>query len=356
MKIDFLITNLGDGGAQRVVSSLANYFAKRNHRVRIITFKDGDKFELHDSVERIRLHKKLSLFDSNLIRAAVHLMKFYRKRENRPDVLSSHINTLGFATIPVSAIYGMKLVVSEHNNHLANNITAKEWFLWHILYKLPNAVTILTSFDQAYFEGKNKNIIVMPNPLSFEPQIGLADRSNKTIVVAGSLDRYHHKGLDNLMEIIAGVVKKHSDWNFTIIGEGKKGLSFLTQIAGRLGILDNVVFAGYRTDIQNIMQTSEIFMLCSRYEGLPMVLMEAASQGIACIAYNCISGPSEIIKDMVSGLLVENQNSAEMIRKTNYLIENKSLRKTLGKNAVQYVEKFSMDKIGGKWQELFEEL
>ena len=356
MKIDLIITNLGDGGAQRVVSSLANYLCERENRVRIITFKDGDKFKLHENVERIRLHKKLSILDSNLFRAAVHLIRFYKKRDNRPDVISSHINTMGYATIPVSYIYNIKLVVSEHNNHLAKNITAKEWFLWNILYKIPDAVTILTSFDQPYFRNKNKKVIVMANPLSFNPNLGLSERNNKTIVVAGSLDRYHHKGLDNLMDIVAGVSKKHDDWRFMIIGEGEKGLQFLTKKAEQLGILDNIIFAGYRRDIQNIMQTCEIFMLCSRYEGLPMVLMEASSQGIACIAYNCISGPSEIIQDGITGLLVKDQNITEMIKKTNLLIEDKLLRTNLAKNAIRYVEKFSIEKIGSNWAELFAEL
>ena len=141
-----------------------------------------------------------------------------------------------------------------------------------------------------------------------------------------------------------------------IIGEGSDGLSFLKAKVERLGIVDHVVFAGYRKDIRELLQISEIFILTSRYEGLPMVLMEAASQGIACIAYDCISGPSDIIEDKVSGVLVADQDKDEMTRKVISLIENPEQRKELGKNAVLASENFSLEKIGTLWQELFQKI
>ncbi|SIS37071.1 Glycosyltransferase involved in cell wall bisynthesis [Zobellia uliginosa] len=356
MRIDFVISNLGSDGAQRVVATLANYFSEKGHKIRIITFREGDRYQLNPSVERVRLHDTLMIFDSNLVRAAWHLSDFYRKKSNRPDIISSHIHTMGLVTIPISRLYGIKLVVSEHNNFQATKVSLKKRILWDFLYRFPDTVTILTSFDKAFFEKRNKNVIVMPNPLSFEPSLGLEDRSDKTIVVAGNLDRFHHKGFDNLMYIVAGVVKKHADWQFKIVGDGAKGLSILRAKAEELGVAEAIEFAGYRSDIKEILQTSEIFMLCSRYEGLPMVLMEAASQGIACIAYDCISGPSEIIQDGRSGLLVNNQDVDDMVRKTNILIENRTLRKELGQNATKDVEKFSIDKIGQKWQDIFNRL
>lgn len=356
MKIDFVISNFGGDGAQRVVCSLANYFAEKGNSVRVITYREGDKYLLNENVERIRLHKKLVLFDSNLTRATVHLFRFYWDKKNRPDVISSHINTMGLVTIPVSIFYKIKLVVSEHNNYLESKMTFKKWILWHVLYKFPHAVTILTKFDKAYFEKKNKNVVIMPNPLSFKLKKNLTVRNNKTIVAAGNLDRYHHKGFDNLIEIAAKVVAKHSDWKFMIIGDGDKGLSFLKDKTESLGVSNSIIFAGYRSDIQDIMQTFEIFMLSSRFEGLPMVLLEAASQGIACISYDCISGPSEILEDGITGILVEDQNINEMAKNTIALIEDENLRKRLGTSAVKSVEKFSLDKIGLKWQQLFDEI
>lgn len=356
MRIDFVISNLGSDGAQRVVATLANYFSDKGYKIRIITFREGDRYQLNPTIERVRLHDPIKILDSNLSRAFYRLIKYYNKKSNRPDVISSHIHTMGLVTIPISRLYGIKLIVSEHNNYLATKVTLKRWFLWNVLYKFPEKITILTSFDKTYFEKRSKNVTVMPNPLSFKPTMGLATRNDRTIVVAGNLDRYNHKGFDNLMYIIAGVKKSHSDWKFKIVGDGSEGLKFLQTKAQELGVLDVIEFAGYRSDIKEILQTSEIFMLCSRYEGLPMVLMEAASQGIACIAYDCISGPSEIIQNGVSGILVENQSIDIMIKETNNLIKNRTLREQLSRNSVKNIEKFSIDTIGAKWQQVFDEL
>lgn len=353
MRIDFVISNLGSDGAQRVVATLANHFSQLGYAIRIITFREGDRYTLEPQVQRIRLHSKLGLLDSNLSRAAWHLNKFYRKKSNRPDVISSHIHTMGLVTIPISRWYGIKLIVSEHNNYKATKIDFKKWLLWNVLYKLPEGVTILTSFDKEFFSKRNKNVVVMPNPLSFAPSLGLANRNDRTIVLAGNLNRYHHKGFDNLMHIVAGVQKERPDWKFKIVGEGVDGLHLLKNKAEALGVSKNIEFAGYRSDIKEILQTSEVFMLCSRYEGLPMVLMEAASQGIACISYNCTSGPSEIIEDGVSGILVEDQSIPDMVEKTLVLLNDSALRKELGRNAVKHVEKFSIEAIGAKWLQLF---
>mgnify|MGYP000141476330 CR=1 FL=1 len=87
-------------------------------------------------------------------------------------------------------------------------------------------------------------------PTSFAPTKNEGERNDKTIVVAGNLDRFHHKGFDNLIEIAVKVVEKHSDWKFMIIGSGDKGLTFLQEKAEKLGVSNNIIFAGYRSDIQ----------------------------------------------------------------------------------------------------------
>ncbi|WP_149277683.1 glycosyltransferase family 4 protein [Pareuzebyella sediminis] len=356
MKIDFIISNLGGDGAQRVVCSLANYFANNNNKIRIITYREGDKYQLNEKIQRVRLHKKLFLFDNNLVRLMWHLFHFYWNKKNRPDIISSHLDSIGLVTIPISILFGIKIIVSEHNNHLAEKMTISKWILWNILYRFPNAVTILTKFDFNYFSSKNKKVVVMPNPLSFKPNLKSNLRNNRKIIVAGNLNRYYQKGFDNLMEIIHGIIDKLGDWKFMIVGEGDEGLAYLKQKGKKLNILDKVIFAGYRSDIKQILQTSEIFLLCSRYEGLPMVLMEAASQGIACISYDCVSGPSEIIKNGKSGILVENQNKDEMARSIIALIDDEMLRIKLGRNAAYQSKIFSLNKIGAKWQLLFNEV
>lgn len=118
-------------------------------------------------------------------------------------------------------------------------------------------------------------------------------------------------------------------------------------------IEDRVTFTGFRKEVHEIMKKSEIFILTSRHEGLPMVLIEAMSQGMVCISYDCISGPSEVITNNIDGIFVKDQDKNEMINKLENLINKHQLRGYIRSNTSQSLEKFSLETVGGKWEKLF---
>lgn len=350
MKIDFLISNMTGGGAQRVISTLANELVSRGHKIRIISFRGGDEYDLNPKIKRERFNKKF-LFNSVVFNGYFQLASFYRKKANRPDVISSHINLLGYLTIPIAKIFGIKIVVSEHINHQVNQDFSRR-FLWNNLYPMVDAVTILTSFDLEYFSKRNKNVVVMPNPSSFQVVEESPDHSRKKEILAiGQLDRYYHKGFDNLLKIAKKVYQAAPDWKFLVAGAGDRGRAQLEQMKEELQV-KNVIFLGHRSDIKDLLYRSEIYILPSRFEGLPMTLIEGMSQGAACIAYDCVSGPSDIIVDGHDGLLIANQDMEAMSDGLVELIQNAELRKKLQKNAPLALEKFSVPSILNKWEEL----
>jgi len=344
------------GGAQRVISILANYLVNKGYTVRIITFRGIDHYKLDKKIERVRLHRQ-PLFQSVIFNGFFNLMSFYRKKNNRPDIMSSHVDLLGLVTIPNSLLYNIKIVVSEHNNHLAYN-NLKQKFIWNYLYPKVDVVTILTKFDREHFLKRNKNTIVVPNPSPFQiaESTGLNKNGKFEIVAIGSLDRYIHKGFDNLLIIAQKVFEKNSNWNLKIIGEGAAGLEFLKNKAEELKISNKVEFTGYRNDIKEILANTQIFILSSRFEGLPMVLLEAMSQGVACISYDCISGPSDIITHNHDGILVEDQNIDAMVSQLDELLNNDSLRQKLRKNAPKALDKFSIENVGRQWEAIFQNM
>ncbi|MCG2461178.1 glycosyltransferase, partial [Flavobacteriaceae bacterium F89] len=242
-------------------------------------------------------------------------------------------------------------------NHLQNKSFSR-YFLWNNLYPHVDAVTILTNYDLEYFSKKNKNVIVMPNPCPFEiiKKSNLPKMRNKEILAVGNLDRYHHKGFDNLIIIAAKVLADNPDWKLRIVGGGEKGLEFLKDKSIELGVGDKIIFSGFRKDVKKIMASTEIFILSSRFEGLPMGLMEAMSQGMCCISYDCISGPSDIVTHNVNGILIEDQNIDDMITGLNNLIKNDELRMQFRNNAPKSLDKFSIQNIGLKWEKLIESL
>lgn len=356
LKIDFLINKMSGGGAERVVSILANHFAEQGYKIRVITFTGTDNYELHDTVERVQLHRH-PLFHSVVFNGFFSLLFFYFKKKNRPDIMSSHIDLLGYLTIPISKLFRIKLIVSEHNNHLANPSLGKR-VLWNYLYPFVDSVTILTDFDATFFKEKNKNVWLMPNPCTFEkiiPQVRVSEPS-KTILAIGDLNRYHHKGFDNLIEIAAKVLKIYPDSTFKIVGGGDTGLKFLTELALKYDILEKIVFTGFRTDIKKQLGDCDIFILPSRFEGLPMTLLEAMSQGTCCIAYDCISGPSDVITHDVNGILVEDQNVEMMVLGLTRLIENEDLRARFRYASPNAIDKFSIENVGSRWEKLFQSM
>jgi len=356
MKIDFLINKMEAGGAERVVSILANYLTEKQHEVRIITFQGTDSYELHPNVKRVRLHKH-PFFRSVVFNGFFSLLHFYRKKANRPDIMSSHIHFLGYMTIPISKLYGINLIVSEHSNHIAGNTFAHK-ILWNVLYRLPDAVTILTRFDLEFFSTKNKRVIVMPNPCPFEVIVAknALNHRRKEILAIGNLDRYQIKGFDNLIPIAAKVLKQNPDWRLQIIGGGESGTVILKKMIAEYDMSGQIFLLGLQNNIKERLSKTEIFILPSRYEGLPMALLEAMSQGAGCIAYNCVSGPSDIIIDKENGLLIENQNSDEMASKLHELMNNTELRDKFHEQAPKSMERFSISVIGAKWESLIKEI
>jgi glycosyltransferase involved in cell wall biosynthesis len=197
----------------------------------------------------------------------------------------------------------------------------------------------------------------MPNPCSFKSVNGTDVHKEKVILAIGGLDKYHIKGFDNLLPIMKPILDKHRDWKIKLIGNSSnEGYTYLKNLAKKLNIENQVVFTGLINDIQSIMRKSEIFVLSSRTEGLPMALIECMSQGISCIAYDCISGPSDIITNNVDGILVENQNEEMMQNAIKNVIEDSMLRMKLSKNATKITSRFDEELICDKWEKLIIDL
>ncbi len=353
MKIDFVGSSLVGGGAERVMITLANTFVDKGHEVTIITFNPPDDFIPNEKVKRVKLH--YGKFKNHTLRSFFALYRYYRSKKNRPDIMITFMASTNFITIPVAKLLGIKVIASEHTNHMSGTskrvkITRK------YLYKLVDMLTVLTSFDFPYYNKLTANVRIVPNPSSFTKYKNQTTKRDNVILTVGSLERYKEKGFENLLHIIEPVLKKNDSWILKIAGGGIKGEKILKELAQTLGISKQIVFTGFRDDIESIMRTSQIFVLPSISEGLPMVLIEAMSQGMACISYDCISGPSDIIEHEVNGLLIEDQNQKAMRQGLEKLIENKELRDTFSYNALLSVDRYNIDVIYSKWAGLFKEL
>ena len=347
-KLTFLISSLKGGGAERVLSTIVNELIHLNYEITIITYQEGNDYNLDKRIKIIEgargttllgRIKKLSFFIFRL---------FFLLKKEKTDVLIPFMQGMNRKGILLSYLLNIPVIVSEHTNYK----TTKNIFMWlerRFIYKLADAVIVLTHYDKDNYYGKFlNNVNVIPNPNSYDSITEIKVRDN-SIVVMGSLNRWEIKGFDNIIQIFSNIVKKHPNWILKIIGRGDVGLAVLKGKVIELGIENNVHFLGFCSNVDEVIRESPIFVMSSRYEGFAMALSEAMSQGCACVSYNCVAGPSEIITNNVDGLLVKDQDHIEMQKQISHLIENPDLRLKLAHNAYLNIEKFSTEKIIPQW-------
>lgn len=354
MKIHLVVSKLSGGGAERVVSILANYFHGQGHEVAVITFTGEDTYPLNPGIKRVKLHRK-RLLKYVVFNGFINLLGYYRHKKNRPDIICAHVGMMGYVTVPAAKLYGIKLIISEHFNHLLQPKTFQKKFLWNVLYRFPDAVTVLTALDLPFFESRTKKVLVMENPCTFEKLEDFTLPREKTLLAVGNLDRYYHKGFDNLITIAANVLTTRPNWKLRIVGGGEQGMQVLKKLVAQHGMESQVVFEGFRNDVKHLMATSEIYVMTSRHEGLPMVLLEAMSQGMVCISFDCISGPADIISHNVDGILVENQHIEQMSGQLAKLMDNSNLREALRARIPESLHRFSLETVGKKWENLLQD-
>jgi glycosyltransferase involved in cell wall biosynthesis len=376
-KIAYCIPSLDhSGGMERVLTTKANYLAdKLNYDVNIIITDDkGAKpfFSLSDKINIIQLDinidnlwqypiwKRLFLYH--------HKINEYKRRLGiclhyiRPDItislLRREINflcNLKDGSAKVGEIHFGRYRYREANfgflPGFANKCITSMWMAQlDKKVKQLDRFAVLTHEDATYWKGLT-NLIVIPNPITINKGYH-SDCTQKNVIAVG---RYtYQKGFDNLIKAWNLVHQQHHDWKLSIYGGGNRD-SYQEQI-NTLGLQETINCYGAVSNIAVKYQDSSIFVLSSRFEGLPLVLMEAMSIGLPSVAFACPCGPRDIIHDGEDGILCENGNTQQLAEGICRLIENEDLRKEMGRKAATNIQRFSLDNIMQQWDHLFKEI
>lgn len=216
---------------------------------------------------------------------------------------------------------------------------------------------VLTHEDAALW-GNLPNIRVIPNsrPATVTPPIREGNRyQSKRVLAVGRYD--YQKGFDTLINIWHQINRTHQlpdGWHLDIVGDGPQRQELQLQVE-RLGLEDSVHLVPPTSDIQSLYLRSSIFVLTSRYEGLPMVLLEAQAYGLPIIAFACQCGPRDVIEDGINGYLIEGWDEALFAERLTTLMNDPTLRQRMGQAALQASERFSEERIMSLWQEVMNE-
>lgn len=349
------MNTMNAGGAERVVSILANGFSKKSYDVTVAVTSPLESF--YELSLNVKYRKILPSNGSNGFLGKIkkqfielkNLIKFIR--QEKPDVVISFI--INIPAILACKAAGVKIIISERNNPKFDPPYLLLRILKKIIYPIADGMVFQTKDVMNFYNKtiKDKSCII-PNPLSDNiPQINLVEEREKVVVSVGRLER--QKDQATLLKAFAIVRSKHPDYKLIIYGEG--GLrGELELIAKELEIENSVEFPGRTEIIYEKIYRAKAFVFSSIYEGYPNALIEAMALGIPVISTDCEYGPSEIIQDGFNGFIVPVKNEIELAKRIEYIIENESVAEGLGKNAYKIRNKLKADIIISQWIDYIE--
>lgn len=219
------------------------------------------------------------------------------------------------------------------------------------MMKKYDGIVSLTHEDKEQNWRHWKNLFVIPNPVRL-PSI-FSNLESKRIVAVGRLA--YPKHFASLIRAFSSVINRFPTWSLDIYGEGNERDDLLAEIQS-LGLSSSVRLMGGVSGVQSILAEYSLYAMSSRFEGFPLVLIEALSCGLPVVSYACPCGPKDIIRDGIDGFLVTPGDETMLADRICKLIEDESLRKKMGVAALERSKDFSIDKIIPKWMSLFGEL
>ncbi|MDI6099457.1 glycosyltransferase family 4 protein [Actinoplanes sp. NEAU-A12] len=222
-------------------------------------------------------------------------------------------------------------------------------------YPRLDAVSVLTQADLADYRealGDAVRLVRIPNGIPARTGAPDAER-DRTLIAAGRLER--QKGFDLLIESFVPVHEKHPDWQLNIFGDGKWRKKLTAMIAER-GLDEVVHLRGTTRNLDAELTRSSIFVLSSRKEGLPMVLLEAMNAGLPVVSFDCPTGPADVVDDGGNGVLVPAEDLEGLAAGMSRLIENSQEREAMGLAARATGAQYEMHVIAAHWEKLFAEL
>ncbi|WP_446890100.1 glycosyltransferase family 4 protein [Acinetobacter lwoffii] len=351
-KICFLIGNLNNsGGTERVTSLIANALAQKNFQVSILSLADGKQsfFELEPDIKTYSLYPEKISFKKNFLGAVWLIRRFVTQNQIDTLVVVDSISCV--FTVP--ALFGLKVkhICWEHFNFKVNlgvkyRDIGRKWAAKYCDY-----VVTLTKRDKELWDQGIKNIkakiIPIANPSPFEVQENIPSVDYKTILCVGRLT--YQKGFDLLITAWAKVAQQVPDWKVIIVGSGEDEI-MLKQMAKDFAVEDSIVFAGQQSNMDQFYRKASFFCMSSRFEGLPMVLLEAQSYGLPIVAFDCDTGPAEIVQHNINGLLVESGNINGLTNSLLELINLSNIQyEKMSSNAVENSVKYSVNPILKQW-------
>ncbi len=363
--ITLVISTMRSGGAERVMSKLANYFAAKGHKVTLITFvapSEKPFYTLDNRITQLPLnclsfHKNMVVYGFNVLQCLYVLRKALKII--KPDVVISFMESVNVATLLAGYRLTIPTIVSERIDpkyHVLYPAKIQKFFnkVRIKTYCWAHALVVQTQSALNFFpESIQKNAVIIPNPVNTSQYDHYAVKETvEHIISVGRLCR--QKDHVTLIKAFSLLLEKHQNLKLTIYGEGPERQNLETLIAD-LKLSSFISLPGTTADIEKKLVESDLFAFPSLYEGFPNALCEAMAIGLSVIGSDC-SGNVDVIKHHINGLIFKQTDVEDFYSQMLKLIEDYHLRKRLSTEAKNISIDYSEDKIYAMWNSLLENI
>ncbi len=399
MRLTLVISSISSGGAERVMSIMANYWVVQEWEITLLTFDDGSKPPFYDLDFRIR-HISLNIAGESpnpVIRIWNNLKRVHVLQtaiaQSKPDAVISFIDQVNVLTLLATRSLNIPVVVSERVDPTLYSIgriweQLRRWTyplcdrlvvqaqgaLNYFSSELPNRVCIIPILYVRYVRycrgerpfaptvdifakiGYSHRVCIIPNPVLLPTKRkATSDKVavERVLIAIGRFTR--QKGFDLLLQAFARLKDDYPEWTVMILGDGELRTE-LESMRNQLGLSERVNFPGVVKNPDKFLVEADIFVMPSRFEGFPNALCEAMACGLPVISTDCPSGPREIIRHDVDGILVPNENVEALVAAMEHLMSDEAERTRLSTRAPEVLERFSLEKVMGMWEKLLDQV
>jgi len=336
------------------VVNTANLFAKKGEQITLIILADTAEsfYPFHEKVRILRLPLNFGITaKGNMISRKIKMFRDIRTlrrtlKKTDPSLLIASEYPYAIASVLCRPRQETRIVSWEHT-HFSVNIKNKFWTkLFRLSYPKLDKIVCLNEDEKKLFKPVNDKVTVIPNFV--ERSAHASGLQNKTILTVARLAPI--KGITHLLQAAKLVLHTQPGWQWKIIGEGELEKE-ITNFVKKEGLQDKLILQKpVDQDIRPEYQNASMLVMTSLNECFPMVLLEALSNGLPCIAFDCDTGPRHIITHNEDGFLVEKENPAKLAEAITQLINNEEQREKMGVHAFKNIQRFSPDVIYQLWK------
>jgi len=356
-----VIAHLGLGGAERIIALLANHWARKGWRITLMTLDHGNEAHFYPIDPAV---KHVDFGWSRVWKSAIPKLRMpctllalrAALRRTKPNVIVSFLDTTNVSVLMASFGMGIPVIVSERNDPHYEAVSTSWDRLRRWFYPAAACVVAQTQRALDYFSLRVRergcvipNPVLLPNAIDRSGRKSEGDHMRCGVIAVGRLSE--QKGFDLLLTAFAQIAPDNPDWSLTIWGEGNERRR-LEAMVRNLGLDERVDLPGKTQRIFEHLPRADLFVLSSRYEGFPNALCEAMACGVPAISFDCPSGPNEIIRDGIDGILVPAGNVDALAYAMQRLMNDRTLRASLSIRAPEVLERFNAERIFARWEQV----